>query len=141
MESKKKSRKEKQDFGFGKKKIFLDIESKDHEDIGYLYIIKDVKNHSRWYKVGKTSNPDNRISHYNVAFPEQRVEFIYVSSKIDSLSYAENKLIEYLKYCGFPQKKKEWFRDNDKINKNFRVYVKKAFFEFVNIAEDRLYVE
>ena len=81
----------------------------DHKDIGYLYVIKDVKPKSRWIKVGKTANPSVRLFAYNSSFPENRMYYSYVSEKIDNLTNAEKEVIELLQCRKYNNSKNEWF--------------------------------
>ena len=110
----------------------------DHRDIGYLYVLKDIKYKSNWIKVGKTINPTRRLTEYNSSFPEDRMFYSYVSEKIDNLSNAENEILELLKYRGykFSNSRKEWLRGSRQQGSNHAI---RSIVKAINEIEDKYF--
>lgn len=81
------------------------------EDVGYLYIMKDVKYNTGWYKVGKTKDPIVRLQKYNSSFPEDRLVYAFLSEKMYNISELERTLIETIKIrFRVHNKRYEWFK-------------------------------
>jgi len=87
----------------------------DINDVGYLYVLIYKKgNKNTWIKVGKTTNPKERLSQYNSNTPVALYDnYHYLSEKIFNLSNAELMLIEYMRNLDgatIEGTKKEWFK-------------------------------
>ena len=87
------------------------MKSVDIDDVGYLYIIKNIGSKNPWHKVGRTRDPIRRLINYNASFPEDVMVYSYVSEKLYNIKHAERELLDML--CANPKirkKKLEWFR-------------------------------
>ena len=87
------------------------MEQEHLEDVGYLYIIKDGKSNTGWYKVGKTKDPVIRLKGYNSSFPEDRLVYAFLSEKMYNISELERILIATIKRkYKVHRARYEWFK-------------------------------
>ena len=103
----------------------------DIEREGHLYIIIDEHSGSRWFKVGRTSNPTQRLKQYNEHLPVDRVAYSYLSPLLYDCHAAEAVLLDKMRTSGrYKEAKKEWFKNLGQRNLRARIAT------VVNMIED-----
>ena len=83
---------------------------------GYIYIVRSVYQLNPplngWFKVGRTSNPDKRLTLYNSQFPVDIWYMYYISPLLENMIEVEEAVLERIRQIkGIKQKRREWFKN------------------------------
>ena len=79
-------------------------------DSGWIYIAKNSEDLSELYKIGKTTDPQQRKQSLNTSGVVGKIEFVELYRIDDNLSNIEKNIHKSLETKGYKREKgKEWF--------------------------------